>query len=624
MIVIVLYHAGLYMPGGFVSLDAFFVISGFVITSMILRGRARTGTFSLKEFYLRRFKRLTPALLATVIAVLLLCIVLVSPITVQDNAALTGVGAVFFVANGVVQATSGDYFGAAIELNPLMHIWSLSLEEQFYLVFPLILVVGWWAGRRADSRMPLVLACLAFAVSLWFGLFGVSALPQINPVIFGYFSPVGRAWEFFAGALLAFAAQRPISLSRRTATSVGGFGLALLIAPMWLIDSSVQYPGPWTLVPVTATVLLIIAGFQPENLVSRGLSSRFMVFTGDRSYSWYLWHWPVIVFAFAAFPWIPGIGFVAAVASIGPALLNYRFVEQWSRYATWNPRTVLMRIGSMAVAALAVASFVLVGASNGWWNQNIQVAQAQLLEDHAAKANGCHLYSPIPAEAYDACWLEQGEGTPLAMFGDSNADHLSDALVAAGRSLGRPVNVVSASSCPFIVGDPSVDDRCQAYIDATMEWLGQQPQTTVVLSTSGSSYDVDNGGLLANTVTAIEDLGHDVVLIKPIPFMYDAHLQHGVWDPMACPAATVALGACAGEISVEQARTKQGSVWDGLARAAEQTGAPVVDVSAELCPQGVCRTNVDGRWAYQDFNHLTANESRRLGPVLENILSARA
>lgn len=625
ILVIVLYHAQLHVPGGFVAVDAFFVISGFVITGMVLREVARTGGFSLRTFYLRRMKRLTPALMATVSCVLVLGVALTSPIAVQDHAALTGIGAVFFSANAVVQMTTGSYFGPWAELNPLMHVWSLSLEEQFYLVFPIILSAGLWVASRRWLAGPMLLMGIVFVMSLWFALFGVTALPSVNPAVFGYFSPVGRTWEFAAGSLLAIATQRGLALSRRRATPIAIAGLLLFFVPMWLIDSSVQYPGPWTLAPVTATLLLIVAGFQPDNPMSRLLSSRPMVFAGDRSYSWYLWHWPVIVFVLAAFPGVWGIGVIGALLSIGPALLNYRYVELWSRRAVWTNRTIVKRVVVMAAATLSLSGFVLLGSASGWWNNQIADARAAVLEDHVAKANGCHIYTPVPTETYDLCWLQTaGDGRPLALVGDSNADHLSDAFVAAGEQLGRPVNVVSASSCPFIALDAPTNDaastlieeRCREYIDTTMTWLRAQAPMTVAISTSGSLYDVDDGSLLADTVRAMVAMGHEVVLVKPVPFFFDDGLQHGTWDPSACTTWNIVNGSCSDVITVDEARVRQGAIWDGLASAAQQSGVSVLDLSPELCPNGVCQTNPDGRWAYRDFNHLTASESRRLADVV--------
>ena len=622
ILVIVLYHAGVNLPGGFIGVDIFFVVSGFVITGMILRRRARSGNFSLREFFLRRVKRLTPALLVTVILVLILSIALTSPINVQDNAAYTGIGAVLLSANVVVQFTTGSYFSPWAELNPLLHIWSLSLEEQFYLVFPLLLVVGWLVMRRSEIVGPVLLTAGVFAISLWFALFGVTQFPNVNPAFFGYYSPVGRVWEFAAGALLAFATVNLKSLNRSLATGLGILGIVLLLVPMWIIDSTFQYPGPWTLVPVTATVLLLLAGFHERNPVSRVLASGPLTYAGDRSYSWYLWHWPIIVFAFAVFPTVPAIGMAAAVVSIGPALLSYRFVEQWSRYGDWTDRTIVIRVGVMALGTFAIALGVLFGASQSWGNKAVAGAREMILEEHLANRSGCHIFQAIALEAYDNCWFsEDGDDRPVILVGDSNADHLSDGVLLAAQELRRPFFTLSASSCPFIVAEVSIDPRCQAYIDTTVQWLGTQDPSTVVISTSGSFYSEADAPALDHTVEAVRELGHEVVLVKPVPFLYDEALGREAWDPSACTALMVANGTCVAEVSLESAEARQGSVWSGVDLSAGATGAVVLDLSEEICPDATCRSYDEGNWIYRDFNHLTVNQSRRLGPAIAEVLS---
>ena len=622
ILTIVAYHAGLYIPGGFVSLDVFFVVSGFVITGMILRGRSRTGHFSLREFFLRRVKRLTPALLVTVMLVLIFAIALSSPITVQDNAAYTGIGAVFLSANVVVQFTTGSYFSPWAELNPLLHIWSLSLEEQFYLMFPLLLAVGWLVMRRSPILGPVLLTSGIFVISLWFALFGVTQLPNINPALFGYYSPIGRVWEFAAGALLAFATVNLKSLRWSLGTGLGVLGIVLLFVPMWIVDSTVQYPGPWTLVPVTATILLLLAGFHEKNPVSRILASSPLTYAGNRSYSWYLWHWPVIVFAFAAFPTVPAIGLVAAVVSIVPALFSYRFVEQWSRYGNWTDRTIVTRVGVMALGTLAIAGGVLFGASQSWGSKAVAGAREMILEEHLANRSGCHIFQAIALEEYDNCWFSKDvDGQPVILVGDSNADHLSDGMFLAAQELRRPFFALSASSCPFILSEVSIDPRCKEYIETTVQWLGAQDTSTVVISTSGSFYSEGDAPALKDTVEAVRALGHEVVLVKPAPFLYDEALRREAWDPSACTALMVAGGTCVAEVSLEEAEARQGSVWTGVESAAGASGAVVLDISEEICPDGMCRSYSDGNWIYRDFNHLTADQSRRLAPAIADVLA---
>ena len=300
VLVVVAFHAGLPVPGGFVGVDVFFVISGFVITGMLRREWAAQGRIRLGHFYMRRFKRLTPALALMVSVAMLLSVLVLSPLGTQQTAAQTAIGAMLLLANVVIARTTGGYFDAPAATNPHLNTWSLSVEEQFYLVFPVILIGGWLLVRRwprmrlAPAFIVVLVALVSFALALA-GVFD-SKFPGIRPELIGFYSPFSRAWEFAAGARVALAIARLTVSSRLLATALGVAGALALLASLWVITESTPFPGPWTLLPVGATLLLLIAGTQPGNVVTRGLGTRPMTAIGDWSYSVYLWHWPLIVF----------------------------------------------------------------------------------------------------------------------------------------------------------------------------------------------------------------------------------------------------------------------------------------------------------------------------------------
>lgn len=268
VLMVVAYHAGLYVPGGFVGVDVFFVISGFVITAMLAREWQKYGRIRFGRFYLRRFKRLTPALALTVSVTVLASALLLSPTGDQQNAAQTGLGALLLGANIVIARTTGGYFDAPAESNPLLNMWSLSVEEQFYLLFPIVLALSWAAsGRWRTIRIPMmvvsVIGFASFALAV-LGSSGFSApsswmLALLN-VSLGFYSPLTRAWEFAAGALLALAASRLAVMPARLALVSGVAGAAGLTASLWVITASTPFPGAWTLLPVVATLLLLMAG----------------------------------------------------------------------------------------------------------------------------------------------------------------------------------------------------------------------------------------------------------------------------------------------------------------------------------------------------------------------------
>ena len=375
VLLVVLFHAGLPLPGGFVGVDVFFVISGFVITAMLMREWSRHGRIRFAHFYLRRFLRLTPALALVVTVVALASVLLQNPFGAQQTTARTGLGAMLLSANYVIGHAAGDYFADAAATNPLLHTWSLSVEEQFYLLFPALLALGWLLAARGRRRAPgtivVAIAVGSFALSVaWsFGSAAAEALTTFfgGPESFAFYSSLTRAWEFAAGAVLALGLAR-IPLPRPSTARVTGLaGAGLLVASAVLITDAQPFPGLVALVPVTGTVLLILAGTHHTTVVSSVLSTRPMVYVGDISYSWYLWHWPLIVFTALLFPNRPLLLVAAAAVSVLPAVASYRWLEQPLR--RYRPRT-RPRAGALIAATLAVplaACLVLLAGANAGW-----------------------------------------------------------------------------------------------------------------------------------------------------------------------------------------------------------------------------------------------------------------
>jgi peptidoglycan/LPS O-acetylase OafA/YrhL len=633
LIIILVYHARVPIGGGFIALDVFFVISGFVIAQMLMRERERTGRIDIRAFYVRRFRRLTPALATTVAVVVLVSVVLESPFGAQQITAATAVGAMLLSANVVIAATTGDYFDAAAELNPLLNIWSLSTEEQFYLVFPSIMVAAWLLARRRgwSPRAGLLLVVGSLAAAS-FALAVLTSGPDLEwpaTAVLGYYGAVGRAWEFAAGALLAMVAAEVSRMPRWTAELLAWSGVLAIGAGIVLLTESVPYPSWATLIPVYGSAAMIAGGCAAATTVSRIMSTRPMVFVGDMSYSWYLWHWPLIVFAVALWPSRPFLAPAAAVVvSFVPAYLSYRFIELPIRFRR-DPSarsTAWLAVASFGIpVVLAVA--LAAGARSTWW---MDWPRGYTYQDSASYARGCHDTEPGLPE----CRWEPGAGKAsgtVLLLGDSQAMSLSDGLIAANDGLGLATEVSSYSQCPFtaagrIAFDYS-NDGCDDWQAAALEYaLDSRPDLVVIANrpyvdgmTGGTTLVDADGRVPATTeesVTAwidalegvvqpLREAGIPVLLVEPVPeASYDMP-----------PTGMLHLGRARSTLA-EALEARQVPLAADQQIVQRNPGVSLFDPVPLLCDDRVCPDVVDGDFLYADPRHLSVAGSLRLAPDL--------
>lgn len=658
VLMVVVYHAGLPLPGGFIGVDVFFVISGFVITALLMRERASHGRIRFGRFYLRRFKRLGPALALTVSCTVLGAVLLLSPLGSQQTAAKTGAGAVLSVANLVIARTTGDYFDAPAETNPLLNTWSLSVEEQFYLAFPLLLALAWRGtyGRRAGRSAQLMVALVA-ASSFALALVGSSGWRHPSPYVdavlgalLGFYSPLTRAWEFAAGALLALVAHRLLRLSPRTAHGLGAAGVVLLGSSLWLINGTTPFPGLWTCLPVAGTLLLLIGGAHQGTVVSRGLASAPMVKIGDWSYSIYLWHWPAIVFTKLIWPGNQAAVATAAAMSFLPAYASYRWVEQPIRGLETPTRTrrVVLVVGTV-IPGLALSGLLLISANHGFWQPAVQELKAQVEPLHAATLAGCHASGPMTPKAARRCvWNASATGAPIYLVGDSHAEHWSEAVIQGGKDLGRPIVITTGGSCPVVdlvvVRVNSTDDvnrACEDYVDGTTDYLASATPGLVILSAGDAYWTSDSVSVgttpdtltadspakmslfrsgLQRTIRSLTKAGHRVVVVQTRPMF----IGLGAGDPQSCSLLRITSGedGCRESIPRVAALERQGPVRDVIAGVVDEAGALVLDPWTELCPGSECDTQRAGLVRYRDGNHATVAQSVALAPIFAEAIEA--
>ena len=435
------FHGALPIPGGFSGVDIFFVISGFVITTIITREIGISGNFQYLRFYLRRSKRLLPAL-SVVVSFTLVISIFLSPLGEQQNTSKTAIGSVFSVANVVIAVITGGYFDLPAEMNPLLHTWSLSVEEQFYLVFPFLLATGLIFSLRKGFKFgwPTLLLISIFLISFSSALiFSNFELEPKFETLLGFYSPISRAWEFSAGALIAILHIRfADKITTRAHERWSAFGLILLATTLFLVSESTPWPGFWTLLPVAGTCMLLFSANFGNSISLRALRSKVAVLLGDLSYSIYLWHWPVIVYFSIAFP-EKETAFYGALFSLLPATASYYLLENKFRR---SPIKSAKKTGFTLLAFVAIPSLiglaVFTGANKGW---GIQWDNLATIKSHVALAN-CTDKKFDP----EKCTWTVGSGKRILLVGDSQAYFWADGVIPAAKELGYEVNMSEVKS----------------------------------------------------------------------------------------------------------------------------------------------------------------------------------
>ena len=464
---VVWFHSGLPgAPGGFVGVDVFFVISGYLITR-IISGDLATGSFSFGHFYRRRFRRIAPALAVVLIFTLAIGYLLMVPdelvkLCRSAIAALAMIPNIFFSYVG-----GGDYFAIAKRAPPpLLHTWSLGIEEQFYLLFPLFLIIA--------TRFRVVRPAIVLVVILSFLLCVIGTTRA--PAAAFYLLPT-RAWELGLGAMLAVEA---VAIPARWRAAASVIGIGMIAASIGLLAG--QGVSPLWAVAAPAVGAMLLIGSGPGAPVNRALALAPFVWVGRISYSLYLWHWPI--FAFLQRWWIDDKlpvtwSLAGIVVSIVLAWATYRWVEQPARRGTvrFGAVAALVAGGAAVVTAIAVIGLVWAGVPERFTPRaRAMLAQA---DDNAPLARRC--FSTAFADIEGKCLV--GRGTPTALiWGDSHAASDS-AGIAAG--LGGPTAIVSSGGCPPVIDRRAgVSGGCVKRNREILAWLQQRPHIKTIVFTA--------------------------------------------------------------------------------------------------------------------------------------------
>lgn len=654
VLLVVIFHIDEAITGGYVGVDVFFVVSGFVITSLLLRGSRTTGRVPIRRFFERRVRRLLPLLSVTLTATALLGVVLLSPLGASEVTAKTAGAAALLNANTFLQRQAVDYFGVPTSANALLHTWSLSVEEQFYLVFPFLVVAGAALRRRTGQPTRKTIAAVAVVATASFALYGFLLADRLDGLVtsfgfasgtaVGFYSAPARAWEFLAGAGVAVLAPRIRSLPRPLLDAAGVVGVITVIAAGISFTPANGVVAGWMIVPVVGTVLLLSSGFNPASPTARVLAIRPLVWVGDRSYGWYLFHWPLIVFAAAnsSSAWAKAI---AATVALPVAAVAKRLIEDRFRFndRLTGRRAILLTAGCIALPVLSAAGAVL--AARGLADDNL-IASA----DRHIDSKSCNRRTAAALTiAAEACvWTTPGSKGLIVLIGDSHASMWSEAVIGAGNGLGYDVSIATMSGCPALTSgatrlrDGEFDMECRDFMARSFEEIQALRPDLVIMASATlgllNPTEADDGrwrlpdgtrandrsarkaileeGLRAST-TSLASAGIRSLIVHDVPYHPFSSAQCS-WiryrlSPRSC-ASNRDRRTVEAELEGSRSAELRAAAADGL--------SSTIDPLPWLCNENSCSTYRDGLWSYRDRDHISVAAAKALVPEMRDALAS--
>ena len=659
IILVVAYHAGWQLfSAGFIGVDVFFVISGYLITRNLVREVGSTDRVRLIEFWARRVRRLVPAL-ALVVVVTLVASLIVLPLYQQTSAVEAGRAAIVYLSNFYFANQAQDYFAADITGNPFLHTWSLGVEEQFYLVWPVLVAATWavahrFSGSRDARRRGLA---VTFGIVLVASL-AWSAVLTADGSAWAFFGLPTRAWEFAAAGLLALATVNPHRALRSvgTRTALGAAGFLALGAAVLLIDDSTPWPGLWALLPVTATVLIILGGETAGGTwaptpIGQALSLPPAQWVGRVSYSWYLWHWPAIVLVAAATSNATvKLATVSALASLPVAAVAYHFFETPLRFLPRLRRSRPLTFASAAVVTVAVLGLTYVVAPTslrtgaGSEVAALEAPPGSSMSERVAVA--VRLYeqrSEVVCPKVGAVTTEDGDeycidgdpegSTSILLLGDSHAGQWRDVLSEVAKDRDVKLLVRQHNGCPPYLVDtttPESDtktEECRKEQAATLRVIeALSPDAVVVANWSGRIERIvaedgstppveerirlwEEGARELFDVFADQGIRLGVILDEPtLPF-----------NAAKCLDREGSAEAC--QTTRKDSLERSKPLLEAERRAIEDhPGAEVLDMTTVLCNEDTCLLEVDGTLTYVDTHHLTDAYAMKLFPEISDLV----
>lgn len=609
--------------GGFIGVDLFFVLSGYLITEILLREAEQTGSVALGAFYARRIRRLLPACTAMVLATGIASFFILPPLE-QAAVSRSVLATSAYLSNVYFYYLRSDYFASDLSNNPLLHTWSLGVEEQFYFIWPLLIFgLSRFKGRRRAACVLLgIIGLLSFATSVWL-------MQRNQPAAFFLMPP--RAWEFAIGGL---ASQIPTKWlqDRLPLVRLLGWSGLIAISVSAFATSPISFPGWKALLPVCGAAAVLIGGaVQDARGVGRILSLGLLSYLGQRSYALYLWHWPMLVLLSIFNDPLPlTLRILCLLGSLLIADFSYRFVENPIRFSAYlQPRTMLCAGIALVVMVLGFSS------SLAWRHWAVNTESYRRFSGSIAD---------LPADVAQGCLNDTGNAVPhpcffgstapsktVALMGDSHMEQWLPAFQQIAASRGWRIILYVKSACPALdisvapLHGGSEDRSCVLWRQQTIREMEAQRPDAVILSNASWYTEIDQPTIkqspaewstgASKTFSELHHDGLQVIFLRDTPFAgYEVGqcLSRAAWNKrVSCPVL------------------ERGTALDNAMYRAQQDGAKgipqvrFVDMSDWICGTQECPLTRDGTIVYRDKTHMTATFARGLSTDLyQQLVSA--
>jgi peptidoglycan/LPS O-acetylase OafA/YrhL len=629
VLLVLFYHAGLKIfPGGFIGVDVFFVISGYLISTIIYR-EISEGTFTFRQFYKRRIQRLTPALFTVLFAVTIAAYFILLP---NDLYSYTKslLAAALSVSNIFLWREYGGYFDGGSENVPLLHTWSLSIEEQYYLIWPIYLIIFY---KLFPKRLLLPATVFIFFASLFLSQW-------VANITFGasYYLLPTRMFQLAAGSIMAIIWAKIPATTRYYNDFISIVGIILIIGSALLLNKSSLFPGFNAVYVTIGTSMLIYSGKENIGIINKILSLKPFVFIGLISYSLYLWHWPIIVYTrYTGVKITPYISAILIIISIVIAWISWKFVEQQFRYGKkYNFQNIFIRLflAPLFILMLIVGYFYCTGGATHRYSADILLMDKAIASKPEISRNDCHSTSRQNKTCpRNDCRLgvREKENIDAFMIGDSHANHFTGFIDEIAKKSKISVQDYTLDACLPVFDlywgrNGHYANLCKERNDLSIKHIEENHFSYVILAgewpnnMSYKSVFVDNRPLdseekfkivfmkaFQRTIKTIVKSGAVPVIIKDNPLCGNSGPR--------CSINRVVFGATSKCETLRSEAEKNAAFMDFILNQikGEYPQLKVIDPLSVMCDQELCYSELNGIPLYRDSNHLNDISSKELG-----------